>query len=254
MVLAAGNDYLLQSGYADIPAIVVAASDRNDRKPDFSSGVGEAKWGMAAPGGGSTTDPISDDIYSTYYESGQQNSYAYLRGTSMAAPHVSGAAAVLRGMGLSAQQTVERLLSTAKDIGPEGRDTTFGYGRLDLAAAVGGPASGSGSSDGESGGTEGGSGRQTEGTTGGAGPVPRGPADGVSTPERSLGDRTAPSGDGAVAGDGDRAGQRQGARALDDHEGGTSGRTPLAAGVTLATAIAVAVAWGYWRLKLRHTS
>lgn len=139
VVLAAGNDFFLQSGYADIPAIVVAATDRHDRKPDFSSGVGEAKWGMAAPGGSSTTDRISDDIYSTYYERGKQNSYDYLRGTSMAAPFVSGAAAVLRGMGLGPRETVDRLLSTAKDLGPEGRDPTFGYGRLDLAAAVGLP-------------------------------------------------------------------------------------------------------------------
>jgi subtilisin family serine protease len=134
VVVAAGNDFLLSSGYADHSAIVVSATNRRDGKPDFSSGVGNAKWGMAAPGGSSTTDRIEDDIYSTY----TGNGYKYLRGTSMAAPHVAGAAAVLRGLGLSPQRTVERLLSTAKDVGSKGNDSTFGHGRLDLASAVAG--------------------------------------------------------------------------------------------------------------------
>jgi subtilisin family serine protease len=58
--------------------------------------------------------------------------YACLAGTSMAAPHVSGAVAVLRSLGLTPQQTVDRLLATAR---PAGAGT--GAGALDLAAAVG---------------------------------------------------------------------------------------------------------------------
>jgi subtilisin family serine protease len=136
-VVSAGNEYLLSSGYADEPAIVVGATNRNDGKPEYSSGVGQAKWGMAAPGGaGSPLAPAEDDIVSTHWRAGSPNAYAYLAGTSMAAPHVSGAAAVLRGLGLTAQQTVTRLLETARDVGPAGRDSTFGRGRLDLAAAV----------------------------------------------------------------------------------------------------------------------
>lgn len=138
-VVAAGNDILLSSGYASEPAIIVSATDRNDAKPDYSSGVGDAMWGMAAPGGaGATSIRLADLIYSTYWTPGRTNDYDYDAGTSMSAPHVAGAAAVLRGLGLTPQQTVDRLLSTAKDIGAPGRDSVFGAGRLDLAAATAG--------------------------------------------------------------------------------------------------------------------
>lgn len=135
-VLAAGNDYLLMSGYEKNSAIVVSASNRNDQKPDFSSEVGRAKWAMAAPGGGSTFDAQANDVFSTDWDGSKTNLYGYKAGTSMSAPHVAGAAAILRSMGLSPQQTVDRLLATAVDIGSVGHDTTFGSGRLDLAAAV----------------------------------------------------------------------------------------------------------------------
>lgn len=256
VVLSAGNDFLLQSGYADIPAIVVAATDRHDRKPDFSSGVGEARWGMAAPGGASTTDPISGDIYSTYYERGKQNIYHYLRGTSMAAPHVSGAAAVLRGMGLGPQQTVDRLLSTAKDIGPEGRDSTFGHGRLDLAAAAGISDSVSGSSaSGASGEAGGGSLQHTAGSTGVGGPAPGGPVGGPSTRDASpSGNGKAPSRDGAIEETAGGAHKGEDTRAFADagelDETGTSRTSSIVIGVALASSLAAA--FGYSRAKRRR--
>jgi subtilisin family serine protease len=140
VVVAAGNDFVLSSGFANEPALVVSATTPDDRKPDYSSGVGSAKWGMAAPGGGCqlVTCPREDDVLSTYWIAGKTDGYAYLSGTSMAAPHVAGAAAVLRSLGLTPQQTVDRLLATAVDIGASGRDSTFGAGRLDLAAATAG--------------------------------------------------------------------------------------------------------------------
>jgi hypothetical protein len=58
----------------------------------------------------------------------------------MAAPHVSGALAVLRSAGFGPQEAVERLLSTAHDLGPPGPDGTFGAGRVDLGAALAGVA------------------------------------------------------------------------------------------------------------------
>ena len=137
-VFAAGNSYVLGSGFADQNALVVSAVDRHDDKPDYANGVGAAKWGISAPGGGGTFAPLQDLIWSTYWDGNHPNDYAYDAGTSMAAPHVTGAAAVLRSLGLTPQQTVDRLLATAKDLGPSGKDSTFGYGRLDLAKAVGG--------------------------------------------------------------------------------------------------------------------
>lgn len=50
---------------------------------------------------------------------------------------MAGAVAVLLSTGrFTPRQAVDRILGTAKDVGPAGRDATFGAGRLDLAAAV----------------------------------------------------------------------------------------------------------------------
>ena len=145
-VVAAGNDYVLSSGFADEPALVVAATTATDGKPDYSSGVGRARWGLAAPGGAgrlvsSAEDRLEEDVLSTWFDPVTgPNQYATMAGTSMASPHVAGAVAILRGLGLPPAEAVDRLLTTATDIGPSGADATFGAGRLDLAKAVGGSA------------------------------------------------------------------------------------------------------------------
>lgn len=59
-------------------------------------------------------------------------------GTSFAAPHVAGAAAVLWEMfpNLSAAEVAEILLTSSVDVGVEGVDSISGHGILDLGAAV----------------------------------------------------------------------------------------------------------------------
>lgn len=64
-------------------------------------------------------------------------SYEYYNGTSMSAPHVSGAAAVLFSSdpGLTGSQVREALTATAIDLGRPGVDDAYGYGLIDLYAA-----------------------------------------------------------------------------------------------------------------------
>jgi subtilisin family serine protease len=140
-VVSAGNQVLAGSGFRDEPAMVVAATDRDDKKPTYSSGVGAARWGIAAPGGELPDLGADGAILSTYWTGKEPNQYAYLAGTSQAAPHVAAAVALLLSTGrFTPTQAVHRLLDTAKDVGLPGHDTTFGAGRLDLAAATAGLA------------------------------------------------------------------------------------------------------------------
>ena len=132
-VLAAGNGGivgLFGSGYGDIDAVVVTAVTRQGSRAGYATDVGSAKWGIAAPGG-SGNGEVADDIVSAY----TGNACGLLAGTSMAAPHVSAALAILRAKGLSPQQSVTRILSTAK---PKTPARTYGSGILDLGAAVAG--------------------------------------------------------------------------------------------------------------------
>ena len=58
-------------------------------------------------------------------------------GTSMAAPHVAGVAAMLMQQGVTDPAAIEELLEkTAVDLGNPGRDDTFGFGLVDARAAL----------------------------------------------------------------------------------------------------------------------
>jgi subtilisin family serine protease len=147
-VVAAGNDSLLPAGFGNEPAIVVTATTRDDGRASYSnpsSGfLRAARWPLAAPGGERETN-ASDcatggspkGVLSTYWIAGHHDEYACLAGTSMAAPHVAGAIALLLGKGLKPQAAVDRLIATAHDLGPRGRDASFGFGLIDVAKAMG---------------------------------------------------------------------------------------------------------------------
>lgn len=66
--------------------------------------------------------------------------YAYREGTSFATPVVAGLAALVISSSpqLSATQVEQRLLSTATDLGPPGRDEWFGHGLANAAQALAG--------------------------------------------------------------------------------------------------------------------
>ena len=136
VVLAAGN-----SGDADgktpfnVPAIVVGATGPSGRLASYSGRLNSGiRWGMVAPGG----DAVSGregGIISTWWQAGRRNGYAWNEGTSMAAPHVAAAAALLASQGIRGEAAVARLLATAApaDCGTGCR------GLLDARAAVGAP-------------------------------------------------------------------------------------------------------------------
>jgi serine protease len=122
----------------DPNAISVAASDWLDEHAYYTNyGNG---LDLIAPGGELYSNTTSEaGIYSSV-----PGGYAYYQGTSMAAPQVTGAAAVVASMIPSARGAAlrARLEDNARDLGSSGYDTQYGYGRLDLQAAIGGSGSG----------------------------------------------------------------------------------------------------------------
>ena len=64
------------------------------------------------------------------------NSYGAANGTSMAAPFVSAAAAILLGQGHDGPNATRIMRETALDLGPEGRDQYFGFGAIDIGKAL----------------------------------------------------------------------------------------------------------------------
>ena len=133
-VLAAGNyDGLSGSGsanYGDLDAVVVGATAKGGTVAGYSTSLGNAKWGLVAPGG--SGDGPGADVISPM----PGGRYAWVAGTSMATPHVAGALALLLAQGLDPSAAVKRLLATLDH-------TSCGsgcQGRLNVAAAVAPPA------------------------------------------------------------------------------------------------------------------
>ncbi|TAK99983.1 MAG: hypothetical protein EPO09_00345 [Aquabacterium sp.] len=134
VVIAAGNDsaatpnwpgrYAKES-WTNGTILVVGAVDANKRIASFSNKAGDtAQYFLVAPG-------VS--IISSY-----NTGYAYLTGTSMAAPAVSGAAALITGYWpyLHANQVASILLNTADDLGAPGVDAVYGRGMLNVNRAL----------------------------------------------------------------------------------------------------------------------
>jgi parallel beta-helix repeat protein len=126
LVASAGND---ASDYKSYPAaydevVAVTATAPSDI-PALFTNYGD--WvEVAAPG-------VS--INSTYLN----GNYIKLSGTSMAAPHVSGVAALIWSQfpNMTRDQVRSQLCHTADDLGSPGFDEYYGYGRINARKAVG---------------------------------------------------------------------------------------------------------------------
>lgn len=125
LVAATGNSgsnfVLYPARYPNV--IAVAATDSSNTHAAFSNFGPEVD--VAAPGVA---------IHSTTIG----NNYGYLSGTSMAAPFVSGLAAILRGLPTnnSPDEITWKIETTALDLGTAGRDDLYGYGLIQLDTAV----------------------------------------------------------------------------------------------------------------------
>ena len=128
VIAAAGNDgkatVLFPAGYPGVMA-VGATTPANERATFSTYG---SHLSVVAPG---------VDIYSTYLS----GNFKYLSGTSMAAPHVSGTAALVRALHavLSPAQVRSQIEQTATRLGGSGFNPQFGWGLVNAAAAVGTP-------------------------------------------------------------------------------------------------------------------
>ena len=129
VVAAAGNDGLPACGQPSGGArlLCVGSVDEN-RQRSFFSNFGSG-LGLVAPGGSGL---LGRDILSTFNDGG----YTELAGTSQAAPHVAGVAALLVERGLRGQGVVKRILATASDAGSRGPDAQYGAGIVNARRAV----------------------------------------------------------------------------------------------------------------------
>jgi serine protease len=149
VVAAAGNESVPLCSYpaAAANAICVGATDQNGAPSYYSNfpSSPEGSVGVRAPGGagGPLFCEDSGEIWSSVWPEGDPckdsangdlSGYDAFPGTSMAAPFVSGLAAVLAAKGLSNGQILECIKATSSNQGSF--DPVMGYGIVDVDAAA----------------------------------------------------------------------------------------------------------------------
>ncbi|WP_242107251.1 autotransporter domain-containing protein [Luteimonas aquatica] len=163
-VFAAGNDQPIAGIYASLPRYVpelekywlsVVNMNKDGVLDDSSAICGQSKdWCVTAPGTDITSTVVGGQIDGNVVRDADGNfvgleitdeqrehGYGDMTGTSMAAPHVTGALALLmeRFPYLDNPQIRDVLLTTATDMGDAGVDEVYGWGLINLQKAIDGP-------------------------------------------------------------------------------------------------------------------
>ncbi len=156
VVAASGNEGVSQVAYpAAAPAVISVGATTKDRcLANYSNGG--AHLDLVAPGGGTDTTvmsgnpnchftrPLPNISQLTFLDASHPTQFGYPGnwfGTSMAAPHVAAAAALVIASGVigrhpSPDQILARLEATAQTLGPTKPNPDYGYGLLDAGAAT----------------------------------------------------------------------------------------------------------------------
>lgn len=109
------------------------------------SNYGQSRIDFAAPGGNADVERMMSDPKYNWVPNlvvsscnGTAGWWAYASGTSMAAPHVSGVAALIIGQNgkMSPASLEAALRASADDLGKPGKDAAYGQGRVNAAKAV----------------------------------------------------------------------------------------------------------------------
>ncbi|NEU30791.1 peptidase S8 [bacterium LRH843] len=125
LISASGNDNVEDPMYpAEYKEVFSVAAVDEARNRAFFSNYGP-HVDISAPG---------EHIPSLFPD----NNYVVMSGTSMASPHVAGLAGLIRSLrpDLSNIQVYEVMKSSARDLGTKGFDPYYGYGEIDVAAAL----------------------------------------------------------------------------------------------------------------------
>lgn len=145
VVCAAGNDFnngnapAFPAAYDDICIAVGAV--RFDLTRARYSNTG-SYVDVVAPGGDLLVDQNGDGfvdgiVQQTFVDAVDDFAFWFFQGTSMAAPHVSGLAALLASRGVRQPDKIRQAIAlTARDLGPAGWDPQYGWGLMDAEAAL----------------------------------------------------------------------------------------------------------------------
>jgi serine protease len=116
--------------------LAVSAVDYKERLTDYTTKG--PKIDIAAPGGKTRQTDYSGIVQNTIRQGDARNSgYYQWSGTSMAAAHVAGVAALIVSNGVEGPDAVEKILKeTARSKGPKGKKQGYGAGIVDAGRAV----------------------------------------------------------------------------------------------------------------------